>query len=56
MIIQCEDGLSRELRMKVTVWQIFKSAFFFVFWQIRQTYTHHLKPKTFKCCFKGVVG
>lgn len=28
MIIQCEDGLSRELRMKVTVWQIFKSAFF----------------------------
>lgn len=21
MIIQCEDGLSRELRMKVTVWQ-----------------------------------
>lgn len=28
MIIQREDGLSRELRMKVTVWQIFKSAFF----------------------------
>lgn len=31
MIIQCEDGLSRELRMKVTVWQIFKSAFFCFF-------------------------